>query len=139
MAGRGEIGVAAVAAVALLLAADGGPAGAKVSQAKQQPAAESSKQLVDVAAGTLFDGWGEAAVRTLSMYYAPDTSKADVEMLGYRASFLPVFDWANGAIDNAAAASDLYQFYATGAGAARVRSPRASPMTATGDKPASTG
>jgi hypothetical protein len=33
MAGRGEIGVAAVAAVALLLAADGGPAGAKVSRA----------------------------------------------------------------------------------------------------------
>ncbi|HYN00313.1 MAG TPA: hypothetical protein VET25_11250, partial [Aestuariivirgaceae bacterium] len=43
-----------------------------------------------VAAGTLFDGWGKAAVQTLSMYYAADTSQSDVEMLGYRAAFLPV-------------------------------------------------
>jgi hypothetical protein len=52
-------------------------------EAKAERTSDNAKQLVDVAAGTLFDGWGEAAVRTLSMYYAPDTSKADVEMLGH--------------------------------------------------------
>ena len=95
--------------------------GVSAGGAKAEPAGESAKQLVDVVAGTLFDGWGKAAVQTLSMYYAPDTAQSAVEMLGYQASFLPVFDWANGAIDNAASASDLYGFYATGAGAGRVQ------------------
>jgi hypothetical protein len=85
----------------VVLAVCGGSVGAKVSQ-QNQPPAENPKQLVDVVTGTLFDGWGGAAVETLSMYYAPDTSQSDVEMLGYRAAFLPVFDWANGVIDNAA-------------------------------------
>ena len=77
--------------------------------------------LADVADGVLFDGWGNAAVRSLSMYYSPDASRGDVQMLGYRASFLPVFDWANGVIDTEAG-SDLYSFYATGNGAGRVQS-----------------
>ena len=47
--------------------------------------------LADVADGVLFDGWGNAAVRSLSMYYSPDASRGDVQMLGYRASFLPVY------------------------------------------------
>jgi hypothetical protein len=70
-----------------------------------------------------FDGWGKAAVQTLSIYYAADTSQSDVEMLGYRAAFLWVFDWANGAIDNAASASDLHSFYASGAGRGGCRLP----------------
>jgi hypothetical protein len=78
------------------------------------------KQLIDVAEAQLFDGWGLAAVETLSMYYGADGTRADVQMLGYRGSFFPVFDWANGAI---AAGGDLYAFYASGAGAARVQDP----------------
>ena len=40
------------------------------------------KQLIDVAEARLFDGWGLAAVETLSMYYGADGTRADVQMLG---------------------------------------------------------
>jgi hypothetical protein len=65
----------------VVLAVCGGSVGAKLSQQNQPPPGESAKQLVDVVAGTLFDGWGKAAVQTLSMYYAPDTAQSAVEML----------------------------------------------------------
>lgn len=60
MAGLGDIRLAAGLAcfAGVVLAVYGGPAGAKVSQAKQQPAAETAKQLVDVAAGTMPAGAG---------------------------------------------------------------------------------
>jgi len=57
----------------------------------------------------------------LSMYYSADGSKSDVQMLAYRAALLPVFDWNQGRIDTATA-SDLYDFYASGAGSDRVQS-----------------
>ena len=66
----------------VVLAVCGGSVGAKLNQPNQPPPGESAKQLVDVVAGTLFDGWGKAAVQTLSMYYAPDTAQSAVEMLG---------------------------------------------------------
>ena len=55
-------------------------------------AAETAAALVDVTEGRTYDGWGRAAVDTLSMYYGDDGTKSDVAMLGYRSSFLPVFD-----------------------------------------------
>lgn len=86
------------------------------------PVLAETKTLVDVVDGVLFDGWGEAAAQTLPMYYAADTSANDLQMLKYRPSFLPVFDWGNGVIDEDAQASDLYSFYESGAGASRVQS-----------------
>jgi hypothetical protein len=85
-------------------------------------AEQQQGSLVDVTDAKLFDGWGGPAVQTLSMYYAGNTDEGDVEMLAYRASFLPVFDWTNGKIDtDDGITSDLYAFYATGAGADRVQ------------------
>ena len=45
---------------------------------------EPVQMLVDVADARLQDGWGETAVETLSMYYSADSSKSDVQMLGFR-------------------------------------------------------
>ena len=56
------------------------------------------QQLVDVATAELHDGWGNAAVQTLSMFYSADASKSDVQMLAFRPSLVPVVDWANGTI-----------------------------------------
>jgi RHS repeat-associated protein len=81
---------------------------------------EPVQRLVDVTEGSLQDGWGETAVETLSMYYSADSSKSGVQMLAFRRSFLPVFDWANGTIP-ATVGGDLYSFYASGAGASRVQ------------------
>ena len=81
----------------------------------------SGAELVDVTEGSLYDGWGKEAVRSLSIYYSADTSSNNVEMLRFRSAFLPVFDWANGAIETGAG-GDLYSFYARGAGAGRTQS-----------------
>jgi len=82
-------------------------------------AGEGVARLVDVTEGSLYDGWGREAVRTLTSYYAG--SDGAVEMLGYRASFLPVFDWRKGQIASDVQ-SDLSSFYASGAGSSRVQS-----------------
>ncbi|HEY7748394.1 MAG TPA: hypothetical protein VH933_06935, partial [Aestuariivirgaceae bacterium] len=82
----------------------------------------SSKRLVDVAGGILYDGWGGGSVVTLSMYYGMDGLGGSVQMLGFRSGFLPVFDWANGVIEGEVG-GDLYEFYGSGAGASRVQSP----------------
>jgi hypothetical protein len=86
----------------------------------QAAGADNSAALVDVTDGTLYDGWGRAAVDTLSMYYSADSSRSDVQALGYRPSFLPAFDWANGRIETEVS-GDLHAFYASGAGAGRVQ------------------
>jgi len=85
------------------------------------PTSGSGAELVDVTEGSLYDGWGKEAVRSLSIYYSADTSSNHVDMLKFRSAFLPVFDWANGAIETAAG-GDLYSFYASGAGAGRTQS-----------------
>jgi hypothetical protein len=77
--------------------------------------------LVDVAEARLQDGWGRTAVQTLSMYYPADGSKSDVQMLAYRPSLLPVFDWGQGQVSSETG-GDLYNFYASGAGTVRVQS-----------------
>jgi hypothetical protein len=41
----------------------------------------------------------DAAVDSLSTYYAAQSGKIDVQMLDYRSSFLPAFDWTNGRIE----------------------------------------
>jgi RHS repeat-associated protein len=79
---------------------------------------DGGASLVDVTAGVLYDGWGRESVRTLSAYYSAGSGA--VEMLSFRPSFLPAFDWANGRIE-LAVTSDLYSFYADGAGARRVQ------------------
>lgn len=76
--------------------------------------------LVDVAEARLQDGWGRTAVESLSMYYSADASKSDVEMLAFRPSLLPVFDWGQEQIPPAVG-GDLYDFYASGAGLDRVQ------------------
>jgi hypothetical protein len=81
----------------------------------------SGAELIDVTQGSLYDGWGKEAVRSLSIYYSADTSSSDAQMLEFRSAFLPVFDWANGAIETAAG-GDLHSFYANGAGAGRTQS-----------------
>jgi hypothetical protein len=53
--------------------------------ANAEQSSSTRKQLVDVVDGMLFDGWGEKAVETLSIYYTGDSS-SDVQMLGYRPS-----------------------------------------------------
>jgi hypothetical protein len=81
---------------------------------------DSGASLVDVTAGALHDGWGNAAVETLPIYYPAETGQEAIEMLGFRPSFLPVFDWSNRRIETAVA-SDLYSFFASGAGTSRVQ------------------
>jgi hypothetical protein len=84
----------------------------------ETPSSGSGAELVDVTDGSLYDGWGKEAVRSLSIYYS---AGGNAEMLGFRSAFLPVFDWANGAIETAAG-GDLYSFYASGEGAGRTQS-----------------
>ena len=80
--------------------------------------------LVDVTSGYLRDGWGRPAVQSLPIYY-PANGDSATQMLTYRPGLLPVFDWANGAIYTGEnVASDLYAFYATGAGASRTLNPQ---------------
>src|SRR5215212_2726569 len=42
------------------------------------PSDDASTRLVDVTEGSLQDGWGKEAVRTLSMYFTADASQPDV-------------------------------------------------------------
>ena len=92
-----------------------------LTRAEDAPGATG--KLADVAAAKLFDGWGNIAVQTLQMFYAANSVASDIEMLAYRTSFLPIFDWANGRIDTTAR-SDLYDFYASGAGLGHVQYPQ---------------
>jgi hypothetical protein len=81
---------------------------------------DSSADLVDVTQGTLYDGWGRAAVKSLSTYYGAQSGVSDVQMLDYRSDFLPAFDWVNGRIETDVG-GDLYDFYASGGGTGRVQ------------------
>jgi hypothetical protein len=101
--------------IALALMSFALSAGAEAGEVK-----DSSANLVDVAQGMLYDGWGRAAVNSLSTYYEAQSKKSDVQMLDYRSSFLPVFDWANGQIATEVG-GDLYDFYASGGGKGRVQ------------------
>jgi hypothetical protein len=92
-----------------------------LTRAEDAPGATG--KLADVAAAKLFDGWGNIAVQTLQMFYPANSVASDIEMLAYRTSFLPIFDWANGRIDTTAR-SDLYDFYASGAGLGHVQYPQ---------------
>ncbi len=103
-------------AIILVATVFGGGLLIEARQADDEPV----QMLVDVTAGSLQDGWGETAVETLSMYYSADGSKSGVEMLAFRPSFLPLFDWANRTIP-ATVGGDLYSFYASGAGSDRVQ------------------
>ena len=80
---------------------------------------DDAASLVDVTQGGFYDGWGREAVRTLTSYYSGGSEGA-VQMLDYRASFLPVLDWAEGRIETEVG-GDLYGFYASGGGAGRVQ------------------
>ncbi|HKG75112.1 MAG TPA: hypothetical protein VKA79_12780, partial [Aestuariivirgaceae bacterium] len=106
----------ALLAIILVGSVVGGGLLIEARQADDEPV----QMLVDVADARLQDGWGETAVETLSMYYSANGSRSDVQMLAFRPSFLPVFDWANGMIP-ATVGGDLYSFYASGAGASRVQ------------------
>jgi hypothetical protein len=89
-------------------------------QIRNHRLSDTGASLVDVTLGTFHDGWGRAAVETLPIYYPALAGQGGIEMLGYRPALLPAFDWANGRIETTVA-SDLYGFYATGAGASRVQ------------------
>jgi hypothetical protein len=66
--------------------------------------------------------YGEDGDFSASEFYSSDDvfAVSRAKGGGYRSTFLPVFDWTNGKIDDDVA-SDLYAFYATGAGAERVQ------------------
>jgi hypothetical protein len=67
---------------------------------------ENGASLVDLTAGKLHDGWGNAAVETLPIYYPAQTGQGAVEMLSFRPSFLPVFDWGMRATRTVSAGSE---------------------------------